>query len=257
MSAEEPPEQQYSSSVGVDENGDVVYHHSGGVQMFGQEPQLIRMEDGRIVQMVEHEPGQEVQYEEVVKTVVISIQFSATVDWQGDRTIPPGTITPIPCDEFPCPTGFYCSEGQEQCFVPGDCIVTPTECVPDGQTRPSEGSTTPPGTATDCVSHPCPDGFVCSDGEVVCSGYDDCTTGPPQCTPVDTDATAGPGTTPSTSCSTYTCNPDEVCTMAVGTPKCIPANMTCGENEEVNPCGDLCDLLCADLTGIVGALWSN
>ncbi|KAL6738471.1 hypothetical protein Aduo_012016 [Ancylostoma duodenale] len=79
MSAEEPPEQQYSSSVGVDENGDVVYHHSGGVQMFGQEPQLIRMEDGRIVQMVEHEPGQEVQYEEVPDIQVREDQESKKV----------------------------------------------------------------------------------------------------------------------------------------------------------------------------------
>ncbi|VDM73249.1 unnamed protein product [Strongylus vulgaris] len=65
MSVGEPPEQQYSSSVGVDENGDVVYQHGGAVQMYGQEPQLIRMEDGRLVQMIEHGAGQEVQYEEV------------------------------------------------------------------------------------------------------------------------------------------------------------------------------------------------
>ncbi|CAJ0602957.1 unnamed protein product [Cylicocyclus nassatus] len=66
MSGAEPPEQQqYASSVGVDENGDVVYQHGGAVQIYGQEPQLIRMEDGRLVQMIAHAPGQEVQYEEV------------------------------------------------------------------------------------------------------------------------------------------------------------------------------------------------
>ncbi|RCN49275.1 trypsin Inhibitor like cysteine rich domain protein [Ancylostoma caninum] len=186
-------------------------------------------------------------------TAIFSILISGTIDWQGNRTIPPGTITPIPCSKFPCPHGFYCSEGKEICAAQGDCTVTPTECVPEGQTRPSDDSSTPSGTPTDCVNHPCQDGFFCSEGDVVCSSYDDCTMSPPQCVPVDSDVTPEPGeleTTPRSSCSTYSCNPDEVCTMTVGIPKCIPANMTCGANEEVNPCGDLCDLLCADLTGI-------
>ncbi|KAK5965439.1 Host cell factor 2 [Trichostrongylus colubriformis] len=65
MSGEGPVQQQYSSSVGVDENGDVVYHHDGGVRVFGQESQLIRMEDGRIVEMIGQEQDQEMHYAEV------------------------------------------------------------------------------------------------------------------------------------------------------------------------------------------------
>ncbi|KAL6743439.1 hypothetical protein Aduo_016479 [Ancylostoma duodenale] len=119
--------------------------------------------------------------------------IARTVDWQGNRTIPPGTISPIPCSEFPCPHGYYCSEGKETCSAEGDCVITPTECVREGQTRPSEGSTMPPGTSTDCVGHPCPDGFVCSEGEAVRSSNDDCTTTPPHCVP-DSEVTTGPST---------------------------------------------------------------
>lgn len=62
-----PVEQQYSSSVGVDENGDVVYHHEGGVRVFGQEQHLVRMEDGqvRVMDVNEQEVALELQYEEV------------------------------------------------------------------------------------------------------------------------------------------------------------------------------------------------
>ncbi|WKY06448.1 hypothetical protein Q1695_006551 [Nippostrongylus brasiliensis] len=65
MSGDGPAEQHYSTSVGVDENGDVVYHHEGGVRVFGQEQHLIRMEDGRIVEMIEQGQEHELQYDEM------------------------------------------------------------------------------------------------------------------------------------------------------------------------------------------------
>ncbi|XGW25544.1 hypothetical protein V3C99_006726 [Haemonchus contortus] len=64
MSGQGPVQQQYSSSVGVDENGDVVYHREGGVRVFGQDSHIIRMDDGRIVEMVGHGQEQEMQYDE-------------------------------------------------------------------------------------------------------------------------------------------------------------------------------------------------
>ncbi|KJH52223.1 kelch repeat protein [Dictyocaulus viviparus] len=63
MDGESTGQQQYSSSVGVDENGDVVYQRDSSVHTFGQDSHIIGINDGHIVNIVGSQQAQDAQYE--------------------------------------------------------------------------------------------------------------------------------------------------------------------------------------------------
>ncbi|KAK6758973.1 hypothetical protein RB195_016289 [Necator americanus] len=126
------------------------------------------------------------------------------------------------------------------------------------ETRP-----VPPGDISPipCKDFPCPKGSTCSEGKKICSTKGNCDFTATECLP-DGDTSnydgSGPvattevlGTNQPTSCVDFKCNSDQICSMAIGVPKCVPTRMTCNENEEVNPCGNSCELLCADLTNTI------